>query len=229
MPHPLSLTRMIPSPPCVASTVPWVAPASRAFSTSSFTAEAGRSTTSPAAIFATRSGARRWIGKTHLPGALYRGSFRHPPGGLLLRSDPAVGALAQRLMIGVGGHEEARLDELGVVRLRLRKGLSLEKALELYDRLPGVDYVEPNYRLQAELVPNDPLYAAQRWYYNLTEAPQAWDVEEGTASVIVAVLDSGVDTTHLDLRDRIWRNPGEGVPHGIDEDGNGCADDVHGC
>jgi len=150
-------------------------------------------------------------------------------GELLLRVDPAVGALAQRLMISVGGHEEARLEELGVIRLRLREGLSLEKALELYSRLPGVDYAEPNYRLKAEFVPNDTFYAAQRWYYNLTEAPQAWDVERGNPSVIVAVLDSGVDVTHPDLRDRIWRNPGEGVPNGIDEDGNGCVDDVHGC
>jgi len=151
------------------------------------------------------------------------------PGELLLHVDPAVGALAQRIMIDVGGQEEARLDELGVVRLRLREGLSLEKALDLYSRLPGVDYAEPNYRLKAQFVPNDPFYAAQRWYYNLTEAPQAWDLDQGNPSVIVAVLDSGVDTTHPDLRDHIWRNPGEGVPNGIDDDKNGCVDDVQGC
>jgi subtilisin family serine protease len=151
------------------------------------------------------------------------------PGELLVRVNPAVGLLAQRLIVSAGGREEARLDELGVVRLRLREGLSLEKALELYGRLPGVDYAEPNYRLQAQFIPNDPLFAAQRWYYNLTEVPQAWDVERGKPSVIVAVLDSGVDTMHPDLRDRIWRNPGEGVPNGVDDDKNGCIDDVHGC
>ena len=151
------------------------------------------------------------------------------PDELLLRVDPAIGALAQRLVIDAGGREEGRLDELGVVRLRLREGLSLEKALDAYNRLPGVDYAEPNYRLKAEFVPNDPFYAAQRWYYTLTEAPQAWDLEQGKPSVIVAVLDSGIDDTHPDLRDRIWHNPGEGVPNGIDEDGNGCVDDIHGC
>ena len=151
------------------------------------------------------------------------------PGELLVRVDPAVGGLARRLMISVGGREEARLGELGVVRVRLREGLSLDKALQLYSRLPGVDYAEPNYRLKAEFLPNDPFYTAQRWYYNLIEAPQAWDVEQGQPSVIVAVLDSGVDTTHPDLRDHIWHNPGEGVPNGIDDDGNGCVDDIHGC
>ena len=151
------------------------------------------------------------------------------PGELLLRVDPSLGTLARRLVTGLGGRAESHLDELGVVRLKLREGLSLEKALELYNRLPGVDYVEPNYRLRAELIPNDPFFVSQRWYYNLVEAPQAWDVESGKPSVIVAVLDSGVDVTHPDLRDRIWRNPGEGVPNGIDDDGNGCIDDVYGC
>jgi thermitase len=151
------------------------------------------------------------------------------PGELLVRVDPAIGALPRHLMISVGGQEEGQLGELGVVRVRLREGLSVEKALQLYNRLPGVDYAEPNYRLKAEFVPNDPYYTAQRWYYNLTEAPEAWDVEQGEPSVIVAVLDSGVDITHPDLREQIWRNPGEGVPNGIDDDGNGCIDDVHGC
>jgi len=151
------------------------------------------------------------------------------PNELLLRIDPTVGALAQRLLVDMGGQEKDRLDELGVVRVRLREGLSLEEALELYGRLPGVDYAEPNYRLQAEFVPNDPLFTAQRWYYDLTEASQAWDVERGEPSVIVAVLDSGVDITHPDLRERIWRNPGETASDGIDDDQNGCIDDVHGC
>jgi thermitase len=151
------------------------------------------------------------------------------PDELLVRFDSAVGGLARRLVVSMGGREEGSLEELGVVRLRLREGLSLEKALEFYSHVPGVDYAEPNYRLKAEFVPNDPLYAAQRWYYNLIEAPEAWDVERGQPSVIVAVLDSGVDVTHPDLRDRIWRNPGEGVPNGIDDDRNGCVDDVHGC
>lgn len=46
--------------------------------------------------------------------------------------------------------------------------------------------------------------------------------------VIVAVLDSGVDTTHEDLRAILWRNPGEIPGNGIDDDGNGYVDDVYG-
>lgn len=47
-------------------------------------------------------------------------------------------------------------------------------------------------------------------------------------TVIVAVLDSGVDPNHEDLRDVMWTNPGEIPGNGIDDDGNGYIDDVHG-
>lgn len=47
-------------------------------------------------------------------------------------------------------------------------------------------------------------------------------------TVVVAVIDSGVDIEHEDLKDNIWINPGEVPGNGIDDDGNGYVDDVHG-
>ena len=46
--------------------------------------------------------------------------------------------------------------------------------------------------------------------------------------VIVAIIDSGVDTAHEDLKDNLWINPGEIPYNGIDDDGNGHVDDIHG-
>ena len=48
------------------------------------------------------------------------------------------------------------------------------------------------------------------------------------AKVVVAVIDSGVDIEHEDLKDVIWTNPGEIAGNGIDDDNNGYVDDVHG-
>jgi subtilisin family serine protease len=59
---------------------------------------------------------------------------------------------------------------------------------------------------------------------------KAYDFVKGKKSktVIVAVIDSGIDTTHEDLKPVLWRNPKEVPGNGIDDDGNGYVDDVHG-
>ncbi|MCO6431897.1 MAG: S8 family serine peptidase [Deltaproteobacteria bacterium] len=60
------------------------------------------------------------------------------------------------------------------------------------------------------------------------DAPEAWDLWKGNSSTIIAVIDSGVDYNHPDLKDNMWVNPNEIAGNGIDDDGNGYVDDVHG-
>lgn len=82
-----------------------------------------------------------------------------------------------------------------------------EKALALstlYDlktlrRNPDVEYAQLNRIMRPLLVPDDPLFSQQAWHYNLINLPQAWDLTQGSADVIVAVLDSGILTEHPDL------------------------------
>ena len=92
-----------------------------------------------------------------------------------------------------------------------------------------------------DLIPSDPLFESQWSLANLDHGAginvqNGWneyvsDVVGGSNNgpeIIVAVIDTGIDYHHPDLRDRMWRNPGEVPDNGVDDDGNGIIDDVFG-
>lgn len=77
-------------------------------------------------------------------------------------------------------------------------------------------------------VPNDPSFQNEKNYLDQIHAPAAWDVTTGTKNVVVAVIDTGFDTANLDITDNLWTNTKEIAGNGLDDDGNGFVDDVHG-
>ena len=90
----------------------------------------------------------------------------------------------------------------------------------------------PDYRLRLFALPNDPGVPLQ-WYVDDggvadIRLPAAWDVTHGDTSVVIAIMDTGVDTGHPDLASRIWRNRAEVPGNGVDDDGDGYVDDVMG-
>ena len=90
--------------------------------------------------------------------------------------------------------------------------------------------VTPEFAKQTQYVPSDPGYATnQGAHYEAVGLPAAWALTGGDASVVVQVLDSGVDEAHPDLQLNKWRNKGEtSCGDGVDNDGNGFVDDCHG-
>jgi len=81
---------------------------------------------------------------------------------------------------------------------------------------------------QAFPFPDVPNLGGNHWGNDMVNAPEVWARGYTGSGIVVAVLDTGVDYNHADLRGNIWRNPGEIAGNGIDDDGNGYIDDVHG-
>ena len=88
---------------------------------------------------------------------------------------------------------------------------------------------QPSVRPEARMLtaPYDPLYGQQPYFANIN-MEAAWAIETGDPSVVVAVVDSGIDMTHPDLRRNQWLNLGEICGNGIDDDNNGFVDDCRG-
>ena len=115
----------------------------------------------------------------------------------------------------------------GLRRARVPTGETLNAVAALRSQ-PEVLYAEPNYILRADVTDaNDTRFGEQ---YGLTKigAPVAWDTKIGSKTVVVGVIDQGIDLSHQDLAANIWSNPAEIPANGIDDDGNGFIDDVRG-
>ncbi len=114
-----------------------------------------------------------------------------------------------------------------VYKFKFADDKELLKLIDYYQNNTAVDYVEPNYIYQASSEPSDTFFS-QQLYLSIIKAIPAWDITVGSAQVTIAVLDTGVDINHPDLKDNIWTNFKEVVDNGIDDDENGYTDDVHG-
>ena len=122
---------------------------------------------------------------------------------------------------------------LGWFKARTRGGTTTQESIDRFARVSAADvsirrhvlHVQQNVEYSLDCaVPNDlgSLYGMVQ-----IRAPAAWDMTTGSAEVVVAVIDSGIDTHHHDLRGNLWRNPRD-EQNGRDDDGNGWIDDVFG-
>ncbi len=143
-----------------------------------------------------------------------------------------------------------RANHLGVVDISVPPGMDAVTFVAQLQQEADIEYAEVNtYGEYHQFIPDDTRFNDLWGLHNTgqtggtadadIDAPEAWDLERGDASVVVAVLDSGTDYDHEDLECNIWVNPGEDLDmdgvvwdtddlNGVDDDGNGFIDDLIG-
>jgi subtilisin family serine protease len=151
------------------------------------------------------------------------------PGAILVEMRPGTSpALMTRLLDDRGLLIERDLAPLPIVSVRVPIGQECA-TVESLRRDPRVAYAELDYAVHSTdvVTPTDPGWANQ-WGPVQINAPAAWSIVTGTSNVTIAIVDSGIRLDHEDLASKLWTNPGEIPGNGIDDDGNGKIDDVHG-
>ena len=119
-----------------------------------------------------------------------------------------------------------RLSKIHV--LHLDKTRNVYQVVDALSEDPSIEWAEPDFlAYPTSTIPNDARFSEQ-WGLDQIQAPAAWDIETGDQTVVIAVVDSGIDISHQDLSPKIWNNPGEVANNGIDDDNNGFIDDVNG-
>jgi len=150
----------------------------------------------------------------------------------------------------LGMHKHGRVYGSNWYTLSIPAQANPRSAAARVRNLPGVSLatIDPIVRID-QTPPRDPLYKddddpttkcdpeieiceavdfVDQWGLFKVEAEGGWDVTTGSSSVVIAVLDSGLDLDHDDMVGKVWVNPDEVDGDGIDNDSNGLIDDYHG-
>jgi subtilisin family serine protease len=124
-----------------------------------------------------------------------------------------------------------------IIKVTFNSVINSDSFIESLKNNPDIEYVQPSniYKIEAA-TPNDSLIAEQ-WALSKINAFAAWDITKGSDTILVAVIDTGIDYLHPDLKNKIYINKGEtGLDaygkdkrtNGIDDDGDGFIDNYMG-
>lgn len=164
------------------------------------------------------------------------------PGEILVKYKSTISTSTQKNLIEREGAKSiGKILRNSPVRVKLSRELDMENAIEDFKKDPDVEYAQPNYIYHATAIPNDPSFA-QAWGFRNTgqqivsaggpDSPTnthnpgtagldmkmeyAWNTITDCSSVIVAVVDTGVNYNQTDLVNNMWNGGGSYPNHGYD-------------
>lgn len=154
---------------------------------------------------------------------------------------------------GLSGQVSQLIPGKSIYKVQFNSTVDVESVVKSWKGQDGIGYVELNYKVNINYSmkptewPKDKFFFKQWAHNNIGQSPpygipgargadmgmiEAWSVSKGSKDVVVAVIDTGIDYTHPDLKENMWVNDKEseqgGGKPGYDDDGNGYTDDVYG-
>jgi subtilisin family serine protease len=127
------------------------------------------------------------------------------PGRVLVKFRSNVGLdHARQIVAALGAREDGVLPATGVLVLNLPEQADEAGFANAMASRPDVEFAELDRVMKpAEITPNDPWFGSWEWYLTKINAPAAWSTTTGDKSIIIAILDTGVDGTHPDLQSKM--------------------------
>lgn len=140
----------------------------------------------------------------------------HVPGELIVRFRPHAPETRAATLRRLGAAADSNLGDTGYTRIRLGAGEDVAQAIARYRSDPAIEAVQPNYRYVPQSPPNDARFGEQ-WALKKMSFETAWDLMTDCSSTVVAVIDTGVNYTHVDLAENMWDGTASGyLRHGYD-------------
>lgn len=105
------------------------------------------------------------------------------------------------------GKIKKKIEKIDVHCIKVPPHKTVLEMIEEYKKDPNVEYVEPNYIRKAYLLPSDPnCTESTQWGIFKIKAPQAWEKEKGSPDIVIAIVDTGVDYNHSDIKGNMWQD-----------------------
>lgn len=116
------------------------------------------------------------------------------------KNNAALGARSELLeRLGARSAQNLRLQNTMVFKVQNGRQAQMLKNLQ---NNPLVEYAEPDYQVELFAVPNDPQFG-QQWGLSKIKAPEAWNTTQGSNTILVAIVDTGIDANHPDISSQV--------------------------